>query len=112
MQLDQDTWVEGAYYVDFDSIGQLRVTGPDNHLYFGSAGLSKQQISIDSIEGQKNLLKINGNFLGPKFFLPDPIVGHIRKVRQLVGISSSHKLSFAEILKKDSDEIIPNFISP
>ena len=39
MQLKPGLWIEGAYYVDFDNLGQLRIVGPNNHLHFGSVGV-------------------------------------------------------------------------
>ncbi len=111
MQLQTDLWIEGAYYVDFDALGQLRIVGPNNHLHFGSVGLYRDKIKIDQVYTENEQLVISGAFLTDKLFLRDPAVGHIQKVRHFTERIGQATLSFETVLKRQPGELSPNYIA-
>ncbi len=56
MELERDLWLVGAYYVDIDQNGQLRIVGPNNHLYFGAVGLYHDQLKVLSTRQERGEL--------------------------------------------------------
>lgn len=110
MQLAGNLWVEGAYYLDVDELGQLRIVGPNNHLHFGSVGLYSSQFKIDLVYTQVDRLVVSGRLLASEFFLHDPALGHIRKVRELVKQPGKPPRPFEDIVKQHSTEVAPNYI--
>ncbi len=81
MELEQDLWLVGPYYIDIDQNGQLRIVGPNNHLYFGSVGLFHNQITVLSAKVQEGEVVLELDITLPNDFLPDPAMGHIRLVQ-------------------------------
>ncbi|HSH31557.1 MAG TPA: hypothetical protein VK963_02710, partial [Candidatus Saccharimonadales bacterium] len=110
MQLQPNLWLEGPYYVDFDPLGQLRVVGPNNHLYFGSVGLGREQIRIDSVETRHGKLVMRGRLLAQAMFLHDPVVAHIQKVRHYTELAGKATPTFEAVVKKHSAQLLPNYI--
>lgn len=110
MQLEPGLWLEGAYYVDFDTLGQLRVVGPNNHLHFASVGLYQDQISIDSFKIEHQDLVIEGHFLAKELFLHDPVMGHIQKVRHFTEKPGEPQPAYEQVVKKEPIELAPNYI--
>jgi hypothetical protein len=110
LQLQTDLWIEGAYYVDFDKFGQLRIVGPNNHLHFGSVGIYKNQIAIDSVYSEDQELVIKGRLLASKLFFHDPAIGAIPHVRHFTDRPGHQGMPFDEIIRRDPADLAPNFI--
>lgn len=110
MQLQTNMWIEGAYYVDFDKLGQLRIVGPNNHLHYGSVGLYHDQIEIDSTYNEHNQFVIVGKLLSNHLFLHDPAIGHIKRVRDLTEIPGKPVPSFLSIYRRYPTDLAPNYI--
>ncbi|MFI5240169.1 MAG: hypothetical protein ACHQUB_00450 [Candidatus Saccharimonadia bacterium] len=113
MQLASDLWIEGAYYVDFDHLGQLRIVGPNNHLHFGSVGITKSDIEIGKISVANGLLHVQVKLSKNQIDLDDPALGHIRKVRQYVEPNARRNLkplSFTQIMRKFPYALSANYI--
>lgn len=113
MQIGNNLWLESAYYVDIDWIGQLRIAGPNNHLYFGSVGLNPpQDYIINNVKSSKSgELVIEGRFNKPKFVLHDPAIGPMLQIRTLIEPPNKPKPSFAEVMRKHPDAVLPHYVS-
>lgn len=85
MHLYPDVWIEGGYYVDFDSLGQLRIIGPNNHLFCGLIDIPRHHITVQSVETlADDSLKIRGWFTPGRLRLYEPAMGDIRTMRKLL----------------------------
>ncbi len=111
MQLRKDLWIEGAYYIDFDTNDQLRIVGPNNHLHYGSVDLYRQQIDIDTVHVEGNDLVIGGRLKAKEFFLRDPVMAHVQKVRHYVERPGKTIPKYSEVIKKYPAELSPNYIA-
>jgi hypothetical protein len=103
-------WLAGAYYIEWDQQNQLRIAGPDNHLYFGSIGLDPAQIKVTSVATVKDELVMELEVKGSKLVFADPAMGHIRKVRSLIESSGPDHPTFAEVVRQQPGVLVPNFI--
>jgi hypothetical protein len=110
MQLQTNLWIEGAYYLDFDQHGQLRIVGPNNHLHFATVGLYKDSLAIDEVHSEGGELVVKGHILASKTFLHDPIVAHIMKVRRYIDVQDKAKPDFQTVLRKNRADLLPNYI--
>lgn len=111
MQLTNDLWIEGAYYVDFDHQGQLRIVGPNNHLHFSPVGLYRQKdIVVDKVYCHNGVVRIEGEFKKNELFFHDPAMGHIRKVRDAIEHKGTHNSTFAQVAARKPLELAPNYI--
>lgn len=85
MRLYPDIWIEGGYYVDFDTLGQLRIIGPNNHLFCGLIDIPRHQITLQSVETLLDTsLRIRGWFSLKSLRLYEPAMGDIRTMRKLL----------------------------
>ena len=113
MQIGNDIWLEGAYYVDFDMNNQLRVVGPGNHLLLGTTGLTSRHITVEAIEPDGDELNLHLGVSLPGDFMADPAMGHIRRVRtytQPTGIKEPEP-TFAAIAAAHPGELAPNSLT-
>ncbi len=110
MQLASNMWIEGAYYVDFDVLGQLRIVGPNNHLHYASVGVPRELLEITSTYSERGQFVLEGKFLTDKMFLHDPAIGHIKRVRDLTEIPGKPQPSFESIYKRYPTDLAPNYI--
>jgi hypothetical protein len=102
-------WIAGAYYLEWDQLGQLRIAGPDNHLYFGSIGLDQKTTKVSSIETNKGELVLGLDVPGSSFVLVDPAMGHIRKMRALTEPEGGVRPSFEQVGAEHPGALAPNF---
>lgn len=109
MQLQKDLWIEGAYYLDIDHLGQLRIVGPNNHLHFGTVGLDRDKFAIDEVYSQRGELVVKGRLTTNEIFIHDPVVAHIMKVRYFID-KPGPKPSFEEVVKHNPADLAPNYI--
>jgi hypothetical protein len=111
MQLTGDLWIEGAYYVDFDHQGQLRIVGPNNHLHFSPVGLYKDKdLTVNQVYCHEGNVRVEGEFNQRELFFHDPAMGHIRKVRDAIEHKGTHNSTFAEVSARKPLELAPNYI--
>jgi len=62
MKIDDNLWIEGGYYVDFDAFEQFRIIGPNNHLYCGLIDIPRHKITVHSVKEKENTLYIKAVF--------------------------------------------------
>lgn len=84
MQLAEDLWIAGSYYVDRSLHGELRVVGPHNHLHYGAVGFTPEHFIVKDVQEVGGALQVTGSMKLTNDFLPDPAMGHIRWVRQYI----------------------------
>ncbi len=102
-------WIAGAYYIEWDQLDQLRIAGPDNHLYFGSIGLTPATTKIVSVATKNDNLVLDMEVPGPSFLLADPAIGHIRKMRALTEPEQGTRLTFAQVAIDHPGALAPNY---
>lgn len=86
MKLYPDVWIEGGYYVDFDELGQLRVIGPNNHLYCGLVDIPRHSIALKKVVStEDDSLHIQGAFKTKNLRLYLPLMGDMRSIRKKIG---------------------------
>ncbi len=98
MKLYPDVWIEGGYYVDFDQLGQLRIIGPNNHLYCGLVDIPRHAIVLKQVTTREDAsLHIQGTFKTKNLRLYLPLMGDMRSVRtkitedpQFLGLRKQH----------------------
>ncbi|HSX14843.1 MAG TPA: hypothetical protein VLE72_02950 [Candidatus Saccharimonadales bacterium] len=110
MKLAANIWIEGAYYVDFDSLGQLRIVGPNNHLHYGSVDLYRDQLNIKSVFVDDGQLVIEGEILASKLFLHDPVMGHIRRLRDITEREHHPLPTYAKVYNRFPNDLAPHYI--
>ena len=101
-------WIAGAYYIEWDQLGQLRIAGPDNHLYFGSIGFTPETVKIISTADNNGELVLDLEVPGPSFLLIDPAMGHTRKMRALTEPEQGRRPTFAEVADDNPGALAPN----
>ena len=111
MQVDETLWLFDGYYVDIDELGQLRIVGPKNHLYFGSVGFSSDQFSVDSASVVLHELHLDLTISPTDDFIADPAMGHIRHIRQFIQVIGEPTRSFARIAGEHPGVIAPTTIT-
>ncbi|KKQ94962.1 MAG: hypothetical protein UT66_C0016G0009 [candidate division CPR2 bacterium GW2011_GWC1_39_9] len=102
-------WIEGPYYMDFDSFEQLRIVGPGNHLFLGLVDLYKKDLEIKSVSLKRGRLNVEINILKNNFLFHDPVVRNIRRVRKLTEESYEKRKNYKEIVNLYPD-LEPNYI--
>ena len=113
MRLSENVWLTGAYYVDFDIHGQLRIVGPHNHLHFGAVGIYRDDLIITEVTSRDGKLVIEAQFKAHELDLADPAIGHIRKVRgfiELPGQQGKATPTFADVMKRHPAALSASYI--
>ncbi len=103
MKLNNNLWISGGYYVDFDAFEQLRIIGPNNHLYCGLIDIPRHKIAINSVKEEDNTLHIKGYFKSQKINLYYPAMDDMRTVRDLLGSET-----FLQIREEIYDRLVPH----
>jgi hypothetical protein len=111
MELEHDLWLVGAFYVDIDQNRQLRIVGPNNHLYFGANGLYGDDIKVISATERDGELCLTLEIHPPSDFLHDPAMGHIRRVRQFTQLFGRGEPTFAEVEGHNPGVLAPQTVS-
>jgi hypothetical protein len=111
-QLDQNLWIEGGWYVDFDQLDQFRIIGPNNHLYCAFIDAPRHRLAIDKVETTPDGKGVvTGRFLKNTFNLYYPVMGDMRTMRGLVMDAKSGGMqTFLELRKRESSESVPMWI--
>jgi|GEM_PF-1204542 len=105
MKINENLWIEGGYYVDFDAFGQFRIIGPNNHLYCGLIDIPRHKIKINSIESKDNVLQINAVFNSDSVNLYYPVMDDMRTART-IAIGKT----FLEIRREIYDRMVPQIV--
>ncbi len=111
MQIDDKLWLYNSFYIDIDELGQLRIVGPYNHLYYGSAGIYGIQITVGKVELRLHQLRLHVSLRLKDDFLPDPAMGHIRQVRDEIQLFGEPTRSFAHVNVESPGLLAPTNIS-
>jgi hypothetical protein len=110
-KIEENLWIAGGYYVDFDAGGQFRVIGPNNHLYCGLLDIPSHRIKIESVAEKNNVLLVKGYFLGKKINLYYPAMDDIRTMRNLEKKDFGGEFrSFLKIREESYEHMIPQVI--
>ncbi len=111
MKIDDNLWLESAYYIDIDEHEQLRIAGPDNHLYFATVGLNQADFEVEDVKLlASGEVKISGRFKHSKLFFHDPAIGPMLRVRGLIEPPGKPKPTFAQVMRRHPDAILPHFV--
>ncbi len=111
MKLGDNYWLESAYYIDIDHHGQLRIAGPNNHLYFGSVNVVPADFAVDLVtSNRQNELEIHAHFKKSKLFWHDPAMGPMLRVRSFIEPPAKTKPSFAKAIKQSPSSLLPQFV--
>lgn len=108
-KIEENLWIAGGYYVDFDEIGQFRIIGPNNHLYCGLVDIPTHKIKITSVSEKDNILSIKGYFIGSIINLYYPAMDDVRTMRFLKSEGKNKSKTFLEI-RREFERSIPQFI--
>jgi len=84
MRLSSNLWLEKEFYIDVDHMGQIRVVGPGDHLYFGMINGESRDYEITKVYYRNNELFIKGYFYDSKVQFFYPVMGDIRTLRTYV----------------------------
>lgn len=106
-QLEKNLWIADGYYIDFDSFGQFRIIGPNNHLYCGLVDIPPHKIKIKKVYNTNHHLKIEASFTSPKINLYYPIMEDIRTLRELMGDIS---INFLQLRYKTLGRAFPRIV--
>lgn len=106
-QIEKNLWIADGYYVDFDSFGQFRIIGPNNHLYCGLVDVPPHKIKIKKVFNINHHLKIEAEFTSPKINLYYPIMEDIRTLRELMGDIS---INFLQLRYKVLGRAFPRIV--
>lgn len=107
MRLTDDIWLEGPYYIEFDHHGQLCIVGPDNHLHFGSTGLYRHELEVESVGLDKGRVVVRAIIKAANFHWLTPAIGHIRKVRDYIETPGEAKPTYEEVYRQHPDGLDP-----
>ena len=103
MKLNENLWISGGYYVDFDAYEQFRIIGPNNHLFCGLIDIPRHKITISSIKDKDNILYVKGYFNSQKINLYYPAMDDVRTVREEIGSET-----FLQIRERIYDRLVPH----
>jgi hypothetical protein len=111
-QLDQNLWIEGGWYVDFDQLDQFRIIGPNNHLYCALIDAPRHRLAIDKVETTPDGKGvITGRWLKNTLNLYYPVMGDMRTMRGLVMNEKTGEMqTFLELRKRESSQSVPMWI--
>jgi hypothetical protein len=105
MKINENLWISGGYYVDFDAYEQFRIIGPNNHLYCGLIDIPRHKITINSVKDENNVLCVKGFFSSQKLNLYYPAMDDMRTVREEIGSET-----FLQIRENVYDRLVPHFV--
>jgi len=111
-KLTDDLWIEGGYYIDFDPLGQLRIIGPNNHLYCGLIDIPRHKLEIDDVvsvsgENNKTVVHVKGRFIGKSINFYYPAMEDIRTLREIIFDGQGNRMSFLQFRRRDPTKLTP-----
>ncbi|HEX7259598.1 MAG TPA: hypothetical protein VF272_01555 [Candidatus Saccharimonadia bacterium] len=111
MQLQNNLWIVNPFYIDIDPLKQLRIVGPGNHLFFGSAGLYAPDFEVISVKSKSSNLIMELQLKASAIELHDPVMGPIRRIRQHFEIAGSPRCPYIDAAANPGSDLFPNFVS-
>lgn len=111
MQLTANTWLGGPYYMEVDELGQLRIAGPNNHLHFGMVGIQLPAYEIRQTRLVRGQLEVELALDSRVKRLVDPVMGHMRGVRQFIELGGEQRPTFAEVRAEDVAALRPHQVT-
>ena len=105
-KIGENLWIAGGYYLDFDSFGQFRIIGPNNHLFCGLVDIAQEKITIKSVKEKNHILKVQGHFNSECLNLYCIAMDDIRTMRGLIGLNNN----FLSVRKKDFSRLAPHIV--
>lgn len=102
-------YIKQNYYFDIDHRNQLRITGPENHLFLGLTLPKDKEIQIISYDVYKGQLIITAEFATNSLHLHTPLVCDIRTLRQYTEPVSPIP-TYQELVEKHITDLLPKKI--
>lgn len=111
MRLSSSVWLEQGFYIDIDHLGQLRVVGPGDHLYFGMVSEELRDFDITKVFSKGKKLFISGYFYESKIKFFYPLMGDIRTVRTYIYGNKEEVKTYYYVRNNYSDVLSPTKVS-
>lgn len=102
-------YIKNNYYFDIDIQNQLRISGPENHLFLGLTFPEKVEVVVRSYDLKNGNLKINLEVKASQLTLSLPTVTDIRTLRKYTE-QIQPRPTYEELSKKNIAELKPRFI--
>lgn len=102
-------YIKNNYYFDIDVQNQLRISGPENHLFLGLTFPEKTEVIVKSYDLKNGNLKINIEVKASQLTLSLPTVTDIRTLRKYTE-QIQPRPTYDELAKKNIEELKPRFI--
>ncbi len=99
-------FIKENYYFDIDHHNQLRVTGPENHLFFGATFPLNINLEIVSFKIHAGNLVISIKIPSKEISMSSPIVCDIRTLRNYVE-NTIPRPTYGYLLEKDIKDLSP-----
>ncbi|MDQ3008516.1 MAG: hypothetical protein M3Q81_02880 [bacterium] len=102
-------YIKDNYYFDIDLQNQLRISGPENHLFLGLSFPKETVISIKEYYLSRGNLVIELQIDSDNLHIPIPVVTDIRTLR--AHTEQVHpRPSYGELIQKDIADLLPTAI--
>lgn len=99
-------YIKDNFYFDIDTHNQLRISGPENHLFFGVTFPEDVTVIVKEYGLEKGQLWVEVELNTTSMILPIPVVTDIRTLRNHT--EQVHpRPTYAELLQKEIHELIP-----
>ncbi len=111
-KIDENLWIAGGYYVDVDDLDQLRIIGPNNHLYMGLIDIPLHKLVIKDVVAPPDTAQaiITGSFASQSINLYQPAMEDMRTIRELISHPSGRLLTFLDLRRKNPTESVPMYV--
>ena len=99
MIVEQDYIVAGGYYIEVGIPGELRVFGPNNHLYLGLIHVPSSRIELSDWRPTRSgyKLKVRARVRESSFDLQMPVMGDVRTLRKITSDFERETGSFIDL---------------
>jgi len=104
-------YIKDNYYFDIDLQNQLRISGPENHLFLALSFPKDLLITIKDYRMVKHSLHVTVKLATSQLTIPIPIVADIRTLRTFTEPIEPHP-SYGELIERKQTELIPKRIVP
>jgi hypothetical protein len=99
-------YIKDDFYFDIDKKNQLRITGPENHLFLGLTFPHDLGVKIDNYEIEGRQLEVKLKLDTDKLETSIPLVTDIRTLRNHTE-GKSPSLSYSQLVDENVSEVIP-----
>lgn len=97
--------VIGNFYFDIDNQNQLRIAGPDNHLFLGFKFLSPSNVFIDQYQPNQNQISLQIATDSNRLEISKPLVCDIRTLRKYT--EGQTKMNYQDLIQQSINEVQP-----